>query len=152
MSCKNVMTENPVPDAPVSLNINIMQDAPILNVPGGYLSIRDTIVAGQRLQLVSQGGSETVGQFKYGEYIGFGGIVVFHTFDDHFAAFDLCCPNELKRTTVVEPNMAGSAVCPVCGTTYDIGFGTGFVSSGPSKFPLKQYTVLVSGYNLRVVR
>jgi hypothetical protein len=153
MSCENIMTENPVPNAPVSLYINIMQNAPILNVPGGYLSIRDTVIAGQRMQLVSQGGTmETIEQFKYGESIGFGGVVVFHTFDDHFAAFDLCCPNELKRTTVVVPNMAGNAVCPVCETIYDIGFGTGFVSSGVSKFPLKPYTVFVSGYNLRVVK
>lgn len=121
-----------IPDMPVSLSINIMQDAPTLNVQGGYIEINEPL--------------------KYGQFVGYGGIVIFHGFDDYFYAFDMSCPHECKRDVRIECSMAGMGVCPKCGSTFDIGFGTGFANKGPSKYPLRRYQVMVSGYNIRVTR
>ncbi len=131
-SCENVNIESPIPEMAVQLSFNIMQDAPELNVIGGYKNF--------------------ISATTYGQYLGYGGIVVFHGFMEEFYAFDLACPYEIKNDVRVEVNMAGVGECPQCGTQYDVGFGSGTPSSGPSAFALKKYKVLVSGYNLRVVR
>lgn len=131
-SCRqtNINVDSPVPKYTVNLNVNIMVDAPILDTQGGYFVITEPR--------------------KYGEYIGFGGVVIFHGFDDRFYAYDLCCPYECKREICVEPSMAGIATCPKCGSEYDIGFGSGQATKLPSKYPLRRYTTVVSGYNIRV--
>lgn len=132
VSCNEtqVNVDSPVPKYTVSLTLNVMVDAPILDTQGGFFVVKEPR--------------------KYGEYIGFGGIVIFHGFDDRFYAYDLCCPHECKREICVEPSMAGIATCPKCGSEYDIGFGSGQPTKAPSVYPLRRYTVTVSGYNIRV--
>ena len=132
VSCENVNQTSPIPDMAVQLAINIMQDAPELNAMGGYKCYTQALTSGQ--------------------YLGYGGIVIFHGFDDTFFAFDLSCPHEAKRDVRIEVNMGGTGKCPECGSVYDVGFGSGSPSSGPSKHILRQYKVIVNGYNLRVVR
>lgn len=152
IACERVYVETPVPSAPVHVSINILRDAPILDVQGGFVVMHDTIVAEHRMKATSMGGAtDVISQYIYEEYLGYAGIVVFRSFSGNIVAFDLCCPNELKRDVRVEPNMAGSAICPVCKTQYDIGFGSGYVTEGQSKFPLKQYTVLYYGDQIEVV-
>jgi len=131
-SCEKtqVNVDSPVPRYTVSLTVNIMVDAPILDTQGGYYVIKEPR--------------------KYGEYIGFGGVVVFHGFDDRFYAYDLCCPHECKREICVEPSMAGIATCPECGSEYDIGFGSGQPTKAPAQYPMRRYTTAVSGYNIRI--
>jgi len=132
VSCNDtdINVDSPVPRYTVNLTVNIMIDAPILDTQGGYFVITEPR--------------------KYGEYLGFGGIVIFHGFDGRFYAYDVCCPYECKREIRVEPSMAGIATCPVCGSEYDIGFGSGQATKLPSKYPLRRYTTVVSGYNIRV--
>lgn len=124
-------TQNPVPEAPVNYSLNIMRDAPALDIQGNSIAITEV--------------------YNYTQRIGYGGLLVVHGLDDMFYAFDLCCPHEHSHDIVVEPSMI-SAKCPKCGTVYDIGFGTGYPGSGPSQFPLKRYTVTTSGYNLHITR
>lgn len=132
VSCQKtkVNVDSPVPRCTVSLTINIMIEAPILDTQGGYFVIKEPR--------------------KYGEYIGYGGIVVFHGFDDRFYAYDICCPHECKREICVESSMAGIAKCPKCGSEFDIGFGSGQPTKAPAEYPLRRYTTTVSGYNIRI--
>lgn len=127
---RNINELNPIPSMPVSYRLNIMQDAPILNVAGGFVDITEIN--------------------DYNQYIGYGGLVIFHGFDEIFYAFDLCCPYECDPDILVESSMAGVAICNKCGSTFDIGFGTGYPSNGPTKHPLRKYRVSISGYNLFV--
>ncbi|MCD7848638.1 MAG: hypothetical protein LUH63_02190 [Parabacteroides sp.] len=60
-----------------------------------------------------------------------------------YYAFDLCCPHEAKRNIIIEPNNTGTAICPECGTEFDIAAygGSGAPVKGVSKYPLRRYTV-----------
>ena len=120
---------SPIPNYAVSLEIT-MQDATELNTIGGVAEFTST--------------------FRPNQYLGFGGIVIFHNFDDQFVAFDMACPHEIDRNTRVSVNMAGQAVCPKCGSTFDVGYSQGFPVKGPARYPMKQYHVAISGDKLRV--
>lgn len=121
---------SPIPNTAVSLEINILRDAPELNAIGGVAEFTSTI--------------------KPYQYLGYGGIVIFHNFDDKFVAFDLACPHEIERTTRVKVNMAGQAVCEKCGSTFELGYSSGIPTKGPAKYPMRQYKVAISGDNLRI--
>jgi nitrite reductase/ring-hydroxylating ferredoxin subunit len=85
------------------------------------------------------------------ERIGLGGLLVVHTPIGEYYAFDLACPNEQtpNRNTIVEVDKDGmKAVCPKCGTKYDIWDGPGTViSSEGRKHGLKSYRITVTGYS-----
>lgn len=131
--CENSYNRyNPIPEMPVNYTLNIIRDAPILLTQGGYICITEPN--------------------KSGQYIGYGGLLIFYGFDNNYYAYDLCCPNECEQTTRVIPSMAGIAQCPVCSTKYDIGFGSGMPSSDGSKYSLKRYKVTISGDYLRVTK
>lgn len=125
-------TYNPIPEMPVNYTLNIVRDAPILMTQGGFISITEPN--------------------KSGQYIGYGGLLIFYGFDNYYYAYDLSCPHECKKDVRVIPSMAGIAECPECKTKYDIGFGTGMPSGGESEYGLRRYTVTISGENLRVTK
>lgn len=131
-ACENNNYYSPIPNAPVSLQFDILRDAPNLIVIGGY--------------------QEFETPKKPYQYLGFGGILVFNTFEDKLVAFDMSCPNEVSRQVRVHvKGIDGTVTCEKCGSVYDIGFGTGFNKSGPSQHPLKAYEVLRAGYSVRIV-
>ena len=86
---------------------------------------------------------------KIGEKLGLGGLLVVHTpfiDKDEFCAFDLACPNELNpnRNTIVEVDKDGiNAICPKCGTKYQIFDGFGLALNG--KYGLRMYHVSLNG-------
>jgi nitrite reductase/ring-hydroxylating ferredoxin subunit len=112
-----------IPDMTVSLQVNLLSDITLRTI-GSTLSYTTAISGLQSL--------------------GFGGILVVHTYDDAYCAFDLACPYEVSQTTRVEVQSDLTAVCPVCGSKYRIMDGTGWVINGPSKEKLKMYHVYPS--------
>ena len=122
---------SPIPDAPVSYTLNILRDAPELMTPGNSVAITEPN--------------------KQGQYIGYGGLLICCGVDEQYYAFDLSCPHEHRRDVKVEPNMI-FATCSECGSQYDIGFGMGNCIRGESQYPLKRYTVTLSGDYLRVTQ
>ena len=84
---------------------------------------------------------------QQGERIGLGGLLVVHTPLAEYRAFDLACPNEQipNRNTIVEvdANML-NAVCPRCGTKYQILDGSG-IALESKKYGLRSYRISVSG-------
>ena len=119
ISCKQY--KNPIPDFPVRLEFNITADAPELAAFNGY---KEFTVPKNATQ-----------------YLGYGGILVFHTIDDKFYAFDMACPYEVKPTVKVHCNYVGVAVCDSCKTQFSVVDGNGYVQSGVAKYPLKKYQV-----------
>ncbi|MDR1813531.1 MAG: (2Fe-2S)-binding protein [Tannerella sp.] len=85
-----------------------------------------------------------------GERIGFGGVLVVHTILDEYVAFDRACPYESNSTVTVEVDEnVLNAVCPRCGTVYDLSMVPG-APNGKSKYYLKKYTVIQNGNKLIV--
>lgn len=126
----DINVDSPVPKCTVNFALNIMVDAPILNTQGGFYTVTSPM--------------------KYGQYIGYSGLLIVHGFDDKFYCYDLCCPTECKREIMIEPEIDGTAKCKECDTMYDIGFGSGMPQKGSSKYRLRKYRVIVSGYNITV--
>lgn len=125
---------SPIPDVPVNLDINITADAPELFTLGGY--------------------KEFIVPITTSQYLGYGGLLLVRTFEDEICAFDLSCPHEAKSTVRIKADNSGVARCDSCGSTYNIGYGSGFAQSGPTKYKLKKYTVYynVGSGNIYVTR
>lgn len=86
-----------------------------------------------------------------GEYTGYAGLLIVHSYDNLYMAFDRCCPNEARRDVVIVPgNNDGTATCPQCKTVYDISSNGGTPNSGPSKFALRRYNVTQSGETIQI--
>jgi nitrite reductase/ring-hydroxylating ferredoxin subunit len=110
-----------IPDVPVRLELNIMSDAPELFAFGGFKEFTEP---------------ENVSQ-----YLGYGGILVFHTIDDKYCAFDMSCPYEAQHNVRVHTNNSGIARCDSCQSAFYVGDGNAFLTEGKAKFPLKRYSV-----------
>ncbi|MDR3252974.1 MAG: (2Fe-2S)-binding protein [Tannerella sp.] len=131
LSCGN--EENPIPNLRVYLNLDLtFEDRELKAIPSfKEYTVRDANTA-------------------LGEAVGFGGVLVVHTMTDEYRAFDRACPFEANSAiSVAVDDVVLYAVCPRCGTKYDIGFGTG-APSGASKHFLKQYNVIYSSNKLKV--
>ena len=132
----NDLDKSSIPDTPVYLERNINAEALELRTIGGYKTYTT--------------------YEKYGDAIGFGGLVIIYGFNEEYYAFDLACPNEINREIRVVPNNAGQAICPTCGSVFSIGYGSGNRVSGPAKEGLRKYQVTtytsISGLFIRVTR
>lgn len=119
-----------IPTFAVSINLG---DAATWNTYG---------VAGygmHRRFILSQGLREPSG-FPYSQQsaTGFGGVLLisgmdpFTTATDSPLAYDLSCPMEVKSSVRVEiESERYEAVCPVCGSRFDVAMGGGAPISGP---------------------
>lgn len=90
------------------------------------------------------------------ERVGYGGVLVYHGLSntagtDAYYAFDLSCPHEASRTVTVEVDENSVyAVCPKCGSQFELLNGIGNRISGPTDEYLKSYQVSVSGNRIIV--
>lgn len=80
---------------------------------------------------------------------GFGGILLTTDMHGDLHAFDLACPVELKANVrvAVDPEKM-VAVCPVCGSTYDVFDNFGMPLSGQAlsrEYRLARYNVHAGG-------
>ena len=124
--------ENPIPSVPVYLNLDLnLEDKELRPIPS-----------------YKEYGSRNINP-GLGERAGFGGVLVVHNVFDEFKAFDRTCPYEANPSITVEvDNEVLYAVCPKCGTKYDIA-GSG-APNGSSKHYLRQYSVTINGNRLIV--
>ena len=93
-----------------------------------------------------------------GERTGFGGVLVFHGLAsngmDAFYAFDAACPHEASTNVRVEiDESAVYAICPKCGSKFEVLNGFGNPVSGPcvqEKQGLKRYKVNAQGNKIYI--
>ncbi len=133
VGCDSLNRKSPIPDMPVSMDLIILRDAPELMTPGNYKLY-------------------TKPPYMY-HYIGYGGILLFHDFNDEISAFDLACPHEAESTVRVDSLADGGIVtCRKCLTSYDVSFGIGNPIKGVSQFGLRRYKVRQSGNTIHISR
>jgi nitrite reductase/ring-hydroxylating ferredoxin subunit len=126
--------ENPIPSFPVYLYLDLTFEDKELKAIGSYKEYTDKNI-----------------NHESGKRSGFGGILVVHTMLDEFKAFDRACPFEVQPDITVEVDEEVLyAICPKCGSKYDIGFGTGALVQGVSKYGLRPYNTTPSGARLIV--
>lgn len=78
-------------------------------------------------------------------YTGLGGVIIFYS-NNGIVAFEAACPVERKADYVVAVDDKGNydAVCPKCGSRYDVFQGTGVALSGEAinrRVALNRYNV-----------
>ena len=127
--------DNPIPVAPVYLRLDLTHKDKELKTSPSYKEYTD-----KNINPVQ------------GERRGFGGILVVHTYDGKFVAFDRACPYEVRANVTVEvDNAVLYATCPECGSKYEIGHpGTGIRYEGVTTHGLRLYSTTVSGSTLIV--
>ena len=149
MACQSVDTQR-IPNMVVNIALT---DAGVWNTYGvaGFGSHRNFIFNGT-------GSSQPLG-FPYTSKsaTGFGGVLLIEGLDPYNnlgaypLAYDLACPVERKadiRVRIDEENYV--AVCPQCGSIYDVTMAAGAPISGEAatgkyKYALKMYRVVPSG-------
>ena len=94
-----------------------------------------------------------------GYYIGYGGLLVVTSLEFPIApniyplfAYDLACPYEHNPNIKLDVNDKIEAVCPECGSTFDIINGYGTRLSGPSSTGLQRYSVINDSRNHNIFR
>jgi hypothetical protein len=87
---------------------------------------------------------------RAGGYEG-NGIIVYRANLDDFYAYDRTCPYDYEVNGLsIKVNVDFTqAICPECSTKYELSVG-GISSSGPGKYPLKNYRTSFDGQYLRV--
>ena len=115
-------------------------------VPWVEVKVRINTLDAKYIDLQSDNGRVVVKDCGYGG----NGIIVYHTFDNNFNAFDCTCTYEVSDTCAVvldEGNIAG-AVCPVCGSKFEL-INCGMPTTGKARHSLKSYRV---SYNEPILR
>jgi len=84
------------------------------------------------------------------EVTGLGGVLVYHGLNSYggsaFYAFDAACPYEVRKNVRINVDEdAIYAVCPTCGSKFELLNGYGSRVEGPSTENLKKYDVMTSG-------
>ncbi len=106
------------------------------------------------LNLKSIGGYFKKETIKGTEEIGCGGVLIYHTINDTYCAFDMACPAETspnRSALVSTPDDKGIVKCSKCGSTFNIFYGIGNPVSGIAvdrERRLQPYNVVESGSSL----
>lgn len=149
LSACNSVDDDRIPNYAVNINI---ADAGLWNSYGvaGFGSSRNFIL-GSGLRLPSGF------PFNQQSATGFGGVLLINGMDpftnetDVPLAYDLACPVECKQNIRVEiEGDLYEAVCPVCGSHYNVTMMGGAPLSGPAatgkqKYGLRRYKCVPSG-------
>lgn len=141
-----------IPAMPVSINL---ADAGLWNVYG---------VSGTGIWriFVKELGEPSGFHYQANTYTGFGGVLLFGGIDPTDGtpvplAYDLACPVECRRDVrvFIDTDSKLEAVCPECGSHYDVMTGNGMPVSGEAKkrnFGLTRYQCMpgqLGGYMIR---
>lgn len=116
---------------------------------------RNPLVDADALQLNVAGGFDEIKKAtKQTDRLGYAGILIYHGLDDEIYAFDLACTKEVKRTVrvVTDSLVTGQAVCPVCGSVFNVAYGSGNRLSGDAPEGLRRYRVRRSGSYITITK
>ena len=80
---------------------------------------------------------------SYNQLIGNAGVVIYKLNDEEYYVFDLMCPNEKSRNSLVEITEDGYCECPTCGSLFAISIPDGALLDGPSHYGLYPYNAEV---------
>ena len=148
-SCQTVDDER-IPNMPVNISI---ADIGMWNTYGvsGYGSCRYFILSANGVRIPAGFPYSTVSATGFGGVLLIEGLDPFTGISNIPLAYDLACPVERQNNVRVEVDPETYfAVCPVCGSSYDVTLGSGapvdgIAATGTYKYGLKQYSCLPSG-------
>jgi len=88
------------------------------------------------------------------EHTGYGGVIVTLTTFGEYKAFDITCPNEVRKDAIIEIDEEYNAVCKVCGSKFEVMavYGSGGCINGKTKYPLRPYSIPFKDNNTLIVR
>lgn len=85
------------------------------------------------------------------EFTGVGGVLVYHDVYG-YSAYDLACPYERHPNIRVEMDEdAINAICPKCGSAFNVFEASGAVVNGPATQGLKRYNTHQNGNKIYVI-
>jgi hypothetical protein len=125
-----------IPDVYVDFTIDIL-DYPVLESFTGSV-----IVDANDMRIADR---------KYAGGFDGNGIIIYRSLPEEFNAFDRTCPHDWEvNNTSIKVNIDFiDAICPDCSTRYALSsFGT--PTSGPGRYPLKNYKTRFDGRFLTV--
>ncbi|MDL2290299.1 hypothetical protein LJB95_02725, partial [Paludibacteraceae bacterium OttesenSCG-928-F17] len=129
ISCRNTGGSS-IPSAPVFIKYNLSVHNTVLRAPLDYVTFEKR--------------NDLEGIYN----IGYGGVLVNMDMNGKLCAFDMTCPRENDKEVKVQPDDTGAyAVCENCGSKFDLVYGYGQVSQGPSKDNLKRYNAYIGNEN-----
>jgi hypothetical protein len=109
----------------------------------GRFGFEVNLLQAQFQSIQSQGNFVLVLKNEHNVKLGFGGLIIGYSYYSGYCAFDAACPVEASRDVIVEltNDGLGKAVCPKCGTIYDLNnYGA---PNGVGTEYLKDYRVIV---------
>ena len=145
-SCEGVVFDSSLPDFPVNFSCSLVQvPYVVITTPNQYFSIQRN-TNGSCSGITSTG--ESFSASKYDYRLGYGGLIVGNSPFNGYCAFDAACPydykNERKKVSVeLQTDGIGKAICPECGTEYDLNNG-GIPVKGDSDERLRPYQTHLS--------
>ncbi len=154
LSACSKVDDDRIPSMPVAINL---ADAGMWNVYG----VSGT---GIHRRFIKELGEPAGFTYTANTYTGFGGVLLIGGIDpfdgvtDQPLAYDLSCPVECKRNIRVAIDPANlEAVCPVCGSRYNVLSGGGTATSGEAyhhspRYGLRRYQCIpgqLGGYIIR---
>lgn len=128
----------------------------LLNNPGLW-DTYGVAAFGQYREFIRQTATPADFPFSESTYTGYGGVLLIMGMNPFSAgdviplAYDLACPVECKEyIRVIVDDSTFEAVCPGCGSHYDITMSGGAPTAGPAltgdvKYALQRYNVFPSG-------
>lgn len=128
-SCHNDATSN-VPNCVVSLDLDIYKQYPHFVIENGFQTMTFTEPRWR------------------GDYLGYGGILVWINVINEYCAADMTCPRCLLPKKPVEVE-GFYAICPTCGEHFDLSTRA-FPTKGKADQPLRNYQVSFYNGVLRV--
>ena len=70
--------------------------------------------------------------------LGYGGLAIFRDLEGKLSCCDLACPVEKSHMNPLKITMP-YAICPLCGSKFDLSYSVGNAVEGEAKTPLRMY-------------
>lgn len=144
-SCKDEYSSN-IPDTPVSMTCDLRNNFVQITSPGQFVTVTK-IPEGYVIAFPDKPSLAVKTQKAQYARLGYGGLIVGNSSFNGYCAYDAACPVEANRKSIlmVRNDGLGTAVCPTCGSEFNLNNG-GIPVKGESKEQLKHYRVsLISG-------
>lgn len=103
------------------------------------------------LSIDTQLGNMNVGEHRFIDNAGYGGLVIYRKLQNEYQAFDRACTHDYADACILEDdeNFDGILVCPCCGSKFLLS-QNGSIFNGPATKPLEEYSTYLQGNFLRI--
>lgn len=110
------------------------------SIPAMPVSMSIPLYAAEHQPLLSPGGIALfTRRYSDADALGYGGLALVRSLTQtSFFAYDLACPYERKAGVRLQIDDL-ALLCPSCGSSFEVVYGSGIPTSGPARHPLRQY-------------